>query len=169
MMIQVKAKQLLLESKAYMIFRWNQLNLRDQRIVSISIGLVSLLLIVSLIFVPLSKWASKSRKNAMANYNDWVYVSTYAPLAKKLFTTQQSASGSPDKIIPTTASRSDIQITRLQPGSKNMSVWIDEVAYQNLVTWLVKLNDQYALSIKQIKMDATKVSGMVKVFVIFDW
>ncbi|MBE8215114.1 MAG: type II secretion system protein M [Endozoicomonadaceae bacterium] len=168
MMIQTKAKALYVNLKELILLRWIQLNTRDQRIVLIAIGSVAILLVYLILFLPIFKWETKSREQAIVEYEDFVYMSEHIEQAKKQSQLSQQSSKMPDKTIASTAQALHINISRLQPSLKKISVWINEVEYNHLIKWLLMLDNQYKITVNQLKIEATKIPGMVKVFVILN-
>lgn len=55
-----------------------------------------------------------------------------------------------------------------QTSSGEIQLSFDEVPFHAFINWLAKINNQYAISIKQLDMEKTKTSGMIKLMVIIN-
>lgn len=56
---------------------------------------------------------------------------------------------------------------RLQPeGSDAVSVWFENVAYMKLMNWILQLEQNHSISVRQIAIDRQNQSGMVSVRVV---
>ncbi|TAL65371.1 MAG: type II secretion system protein M [Legionella sp.] len=55
-----------------------------------------------------------------------------------------------------------------QTSSGEIQLSFDEVPLSLFVAWLMKINDQYAISIKQFDIERTKTAGIVKLMIIIN-
>ncbi len=56
---------------------------------------------------------------------------------------------------------------RLQPeGTDAVSVWFENVAYEKLMNWVLQLEQNHSISVRQISIDRQDRSGMVSVRVV---
>ena len=53
-----------------------------------------------------------------------------------------------------------------QTGSGDIQLTFDEVAFNLFITWLEKINEQYAISIKQFNAERTTTPGMVHAMIL---
>ncbi len=73
-----------------------------------------------------------------------------------------SATGSLSQIASRTASSSRIVIERMQPQGDKLQLWIADVEFSRLMTWLAALQQQ-GIQISALDLDAAKEGGMVQV------
>lgn len=53
-----------------------------------------------------------------------------------------------------------------QTGTGDIQLTFDAVPFQMLMTWLIKINQQYAITIKQFDVDRTDTPGVTKLMII---
>ncbi len=73
-----------------------------------------------------------------------------------------TAQGSLSQIASRTASSSRIVIERMQPQGDKLQLWIADVEFSRLMTWLAALQQQ-GIQISALDLDAAKEGGMVQV------
>jgi general secretion pathway protein M len=66
-------------------------------------------------------------------------------------------------LINTTAQSNNIAISRIQAKSDSVQLWIDDVNFNQFVTWLEELSKQYEVDIQNVDISATDSPGMIKV------
>lgn len=54
-------------------------------------------------------------------------------------------------------------ITRVQPQSNNVQVWIDNVSFNQLLTWLEQLANNEGIQVKVIDLSQGEQPGQVRV------
>ncbi len=60
-----------------------------------------------------------------------------------------------------------IKPNRLQPeGSDEVSVWFDSVPFDDLIDWIVRLNDEHGISIRVISIDRQDTPGTVNARIV---
>lgn len=165
MSIMIKITQLTQELKGRFEIWWERLSLRDQR-TAIILGLsLVILLVYSAIMLPLSSWSKHAKEQASRGYEDFLYMQNNLPLAKQLEGQQRAGQSlDPVNIVSSSAKQAGIVFSRVQPVRQGVSVWIDEVSYQSLLTWLLQLNAKALLNVKQIRLEKAGEDGFVKVF-----
>lgn len=53
-----------------------------------------------------------------------------------------------------------------QTGSGDIQLTFDTVPFQMLMTWLIKINQQYSITMKQFDVDRTESPGVTKLMII---
>jgi len=142
---------------------WQQLNLREQRLVSVVAGVFIVFAFYSFVWQPLNENIAKAEKKIQTQQVllTWVsdnivrYQSTKGNSAKK-------SSGSLSSIINRSANQYNFVITRLQPQGNDMQVWIDSVPFSQLLFWLEHLGNKEGLQVKAIDLTAAEREGEVK-------
>ena len=143
---------------------WQQLNIREQRLVSVMSVLMSIFILYGLIWQPLTENIEKTtlkleRQQALLT---WVTENTQRyQKAKRNAGANSGASLS--SIVNRTSSANNITITRMQPQGDDLQVWIDEISFNQLLTWLEQLAISDGLQVKNIDLSSADQQGMVRV------
>ena len=164
MSMMIKITQLSEEIKDQFNMRWEKLSSRDQR-AALALLLVAVsLMIYLLVILPLSHWSHHAKASASLGYEDFLYIQKKLPLAKQLEDQKLSVrSSDPVGLVSSSGRQAGIVFSRVQPIRQGVSVWIDEVSYRRLLTWLLQLQAS-TLNVKQVRLEKTTSEGFVKAF-----
>jgi general secretion pathway protein M len=143
---------------------WQQLNTREQRLVSVMSVLISIFVVYSFIWQPLTENIKKTtlkleRQQALLT---WVAENTQRYQQAKR-NARASSGASLSSIVNRTSSVNNITITRMQPQGDDLQVWIDEISFNQLLTWLEQLAISNGLQVKNIDLSSADQQGMVRV------
>lgn len=144
---------------------FEQLALREQRLVLAMSALIIVFIIYSLIWQPLNTNLEKAeqklaRQQALLS---WVQENTAQYQQAARGGTKKSSGGSLSGVVNSSARQAGITIARIQPQGDDIQVWIDEVAFSTMLTWLDGLNANRGIQVKNIDMVASDAAGSVKV------
>ena len=147
-----------------MMERWQQLNLREQRLVLAMAALLGIFMLVNFVWQPLNSNLAKTEKKLARQQQllTWVKDNTARYQTAKR-NGNFSSSGSLSSIVNRSARNEGISVTRLQPQGNDLQVWIDEVPFTQLLQWLEQLSDNNGLVVKTIDLTTTNKSGVVRV------
>lgn len=142
---------------------WQQLNSREQRLVMVMSVLISIFVLYGLIWQPLNeniadKKLKIERQQALLT---WVAENTQRYQQAKRNGGSNGASLS--SIVNRTSRANNITITRMQPQGDDLQVWIDEISFNQLLTWLEKLASRDGLQVKNIDLSLADQQGVVRV------
>ncbi|WP_077283558.1 type II secretion system protein GspM [Cognaticolwellia aestuarii] len=143
---------------------WQQLNLREQRLIMAMAAAISVFILYGLIWQPLNEniASSKLKIERQQALLSWVEDNTKRYKQAKL--TNGSRSGaSLSSIVNRTSRQNDIIITRMQPQADDLQVWIDEISFNQLLTWLEQLASREGLRVKNIDLSLADEQGVVRV------
>lgn len=143
---------------------WQQLNSREQRLVAIMGTFFIIFLLYSLIWQPLNEKLVSTQKK-LTNQQallTWVRDNTtrYQQISKSSKTSDQ---GSLSSIVNRTANQHQITVTRLQPQGDDLQIWIDEIAFSELLLWLEDLSINEGLHVTGIDLSRADKEGIVQV------
>ena len=143
---------------------WQQLNIREQKLVGSMSVVIAIFMFYSVIWQPLNNNLLKTQKklDRQQALLIWVDENT-ARYIKTNKADKTSSNGSLTSIVNRTANRNQISIARMQPQSRNLQVWIDEVVFTDLLQWLALLSNQEGLQVKNIDISNTETPGVVRV------
>lgn len=143
---------------------WQQLNLREQRLVMAMASFIGIFIFYSLIWQPLNDNVVKAEQKLQRQQALLVWVNENT--ARYLQSAKSSGSrsnGSLSSIINRTAKSNQIAITRMQPQADDLQVWIDEVSFSQLLQWLEQLAANDGLHVKGIDLTRGEQTGTVRV------
>jgi len=147
-----------------MMERWHQLNLREQRLILAMTAVISIFVVYSLIWQPLNENINKTEKKLVRQQQLYTWVSeNTARYQQANISDRPNSQGSLSSIVNRSARNKGITVTRLQPQSNDIQVWIDEVSFTQLLQWLEQLSSVDGLSVKAIDLTTTDKSGVVRV------
>ena len=143
---------------------WQQLNLREQRLVMAMSAVITIFILYGLIWQPLNESiaSSKLKIDRQQTLLTWVEESTQRyQLAKR--NGRNTSGASLSSIVNRTSNLNKITITRMQPQGDDLQVWIDEISFNQLLTWLEQLASREGLRVKNIDLSLADQQGVVRV------
>jgi general secretion pathway protein M len=145
--------------------RWQQLNTREQRLVSIMAIAVLIFILYSAIWQPLNDNLVKANKKLIRQQAllTWVTESTTHYQQAKRHAKVNNESGSLSAIVNKSASSYELTITRMQPQGNDLQVWIDNVPFTKLLLWLEHLANTKGLQVQGIDVAHAERTGEVTV------
>ncbi len=144
---------------------WQQLNTREQRLVSIMATLVIIFILYSAIWQPLNESLANANKKLIRQQTllTWVTDNTAQYKQAKRNTQTSNSKGSLSGIVNKSANSYKLTITRMQPQGNNLQVWIDNVPFTKLLFWLEHLANKEGLQVQGIDLTHAERTGEVKV------
>ena len=144
---------------------WEGLNPREQQLVAVMSVIVVVFLFISLVWQPLNTNIEKSRIKLAKQQELAVWVSENVAQYKQLQKSggKKSSGGSLSSVVNRTAKQRAIAIARMQPQGDDLQVWIDEVAFNELINWLEHLTTNEGIIIQAADLAVGNVAGTVKV------
>ena len=147
--------------KAY----WQQLERKDKQLF---VALALTLLLAAgywLVWQPLQTELANTQRKITAQTQTLEEVKVLGQKISELQDSTNTGSASQDlnQLINTTAQSNNIAISRIQAKSDSVQLWIDDVNFNQFVTWLEELSKQYEVDIQNVDISATDSPGMIKV------
>jgi len=144
---------------------WQQLNLREQRLVMAMSAVIAVFVLYGLIWQPLNESiaSSKLKLERQQTLLAWVEENTQRYQQAKRNGAMNSSSASLSSIVNRTSRANDITITRMQPQGDDLQVWIDEISFNQLLSWLEQLASRENLQVKNIDLSSADQEGVVRV------
>ena len=143
---------------------WQQLNLREQRLVLGLGSVVLVFLFYNHAWLALHNNLEKAAKKNARQQELLIWMETNVAryqAAKR--GAGASSSGSLSSIVNRTASRHGIKIARMQPQADDLQVWLDQVPFRQLLQWLEQLSNNEGLSVQAIDVSRDDQAGIVRV------
>ncbi|WP_448549582.1 type II secretion system protein GspM [Thalassotalea fusca] len=143
---------------------WNQLNSREQRLIASLGGVLLIFLFYSLVWQPLNESIERGEQKVKRHQELLQFVSDETHKYRQLKGTGVKPSGgSISSIVNRTANRSGIKIDRMQPQGEEIQVWLDDVSFNALVTWVELLSSNEGIQVKSIDLSKAEQAGQVRV------
>ena len=152
--------------------RFEQLEQREQLLLTVAAMVIGIFIFVTLIYRPLSG-SLDSARNAYHSENelrDWMQVKV-AQLKQSSGTSSTASkrgNRSASVVINQAASQNSIQISRSQPRSNNQyQIWLEDVPFNQLMVWLADLQTDYGIHVHAINISRAEDNGKVRVNLTF--
>jgi len=144
---------------------WQQLNLREQRLIASMGGVFIIFVFYSLIWQPLNDSLIQADKKLKTRQALLSWVSDNSARYQQANKTNKKAKGnnSLSSIINMSASRYKLTISRMQPQGESIQVWIDTAPFSDLLSWVEELVNDEGLQITAIDLSGTDRVGEVKI------
>lgn len=68
-----------------------------------------------------------------------------------------------NQLVSSSARRFNVELIRVQPRNESVQVWIQPLAFNQLVNWLRYLKEQQGIEVEFLDIDRTDKAGMVDV------
>ena len=141
---------------------WSQLQSREKMLVIAMSTLVGIFILYRMIWQPIVESHENETKKLARNQALLQYVTQNVVLVKNN-SGHSKQTGNLSTTINRIAKQQGITITRVQPQAADISVWIDQVSFNQLLGFLHQLTQQHGIEVKGIDISQTDDSGLVKV------
>lgn len=142
---------------------WQQLNLREQRLVIVMSALISVFILYSVIWQPMNESIAKSKAKIDRQQALLTWVQENTQRYQQAKRNGGSSGESLSSIVNRTSRIEKITITRMQPQGDDLQVWIDEISFNQLLSWLERLSVRDGLQVKSIDLSKAEQQGVVRV------
>jgi len=145
--------------------RYGQLSEREQKMVLVG-GIIAIVgMIYFAVYSPLQTAIEKGEKAVSTNKELLTWVSQNANKAMQLKRSGSGSgkfNGSLPQAVNQTASRAQVNITRMQPQGDDLQVWVDSAQFESVLNWLQAL-EQRGVVITEADIGEGNDPGMVKI------
>ena len=144
---------------------FKSLEQRERVLVSVAGALLAIVVAYFALLAPFNKFVAARATRVETKRQDLAWMRSVSPTLQQLAASQSGARGeSMVVLIDRTARQVGIAsaVTAQTPnGEHGMRVRLEGAAFDNLVTWLASLQEQYGVSVESASIDRTDKSGMV--------
>ena len=146
---------------------WRSISPREQRLLAVGGGFLLIGLCYWVIWQPIANGIVERERQVLSQQQTLAWLkekgsevlAIQAGSGRKLDT-----SGTLEGVVNRTAFNQKIKIARLQPQGQELQVWIDTVAFDDLLLWLASLTEQYGVQVQVIEVASENLApGLVKV------
>lgn len=157
---------------AQLIQYWQHLSLRDRW----ALGALGVFLLLVLLYAALIRPVHQYQQQALTRYKtnadlvSWIDQNRARLETPNVNQAQISNRRGRTSVAVLTESARDYQlaIARIEPKDQaSVRIWLDNVKFNDLITWFGVLHEQYGIAIQEISVDQTETPGMVRANVIF--
>ena len=150
--------------------KWQQLSLREKRLVILTSIVVLITLVYLLIWEPLQDGIQTSRVRIKAQNDTLVQMRDLAAEARQLISAQRQAgaktrsSSSLLVIIERTAQEKNLKsrLQKVQPeGQDGVRVWVENASFDQLIDWLALLENKNTIYVSEIIIERQKEPGRI--------
>ncbi len=148
--------------------KWQQLSLREKRLVVITAIIVVITLVHLTIWKPLQDGIDSSRVRVNAQTNTLQSIREQAVEAQQLRArssrTAGRSGGSLLVIIERTAQSKNLKssLQKVQPeGQDGVRVWVENAAFDQLIDWLALLENKNTIYVSEIIIEKQKEPGRI--------
>lgn len=144
---------------------WQGLVPREQQLVSIAGGFLAVAVLYWGIWSPISQAQQDAERNHSAAVKTLNFVKQSANKLVGLQQTgaTQKSAGSLSAIVNQSASQFGLEITRMQPQGDKVQLWMDDVPFDALLSYLHHLVNDQGLILDSLDLAEADVAGLVKV------
>jgi general secretion pathway protein M len=143
---------------------WQQLNIREQRLVTAMSALIAVFILYSLIWQPMNESIANKKLKIQRQQALLASVKEGTQRYQQAKRNGGSRTGeSLSSIVNRTSRLNKISITRMQPQGDDLQVWIDEISFNELLSWLERLASKDGLQVKSIDLSKADQQGVVRV------
>ncbi|MFM4803929.1 GspM family type II secretion system protein ExeM [Aeromonas bivalvium] len=146
---------------------WRGLSAREQRLVAVGGSVLLVGLFYWLVWQPLGNRIEERERQVKSQQQTLIWLKEKGELvlaAQAGSGRNMDLGGTLDGVVNRTAFNHKIKIARLQPQGQELQVWIDQVAFDDLLMWLAELTDKYGVRVQVIEVAREQLpAGMVKV------
>ena len=149
--------------------KWQQLTLREKRLVIITGVVVIITLVYFLIWEPLQDGIQTSQVRIKAQNATLLEMRDQAAEARQLMAAQRQAGGNVGGssllvIIERTAQQKNIKsrLQKVQPeGQDGVRVWVENASFDTLMDWLALLENRNTIYVSEIIIERQKEPGRI--------
>lgn len=145
--------------------KYQQLNEKEQKLAVVSAITVIILLFYWMVWSPLNTAVDKNKASLKTQQELYTWVKKNASRAIQL---KQSGSangtfnGSLAQAVNRTAGQFNITISRMQPQSEQLQVWVDQADFNSVLSWLQTM-EKMGITILDADFAESDTQGQVKI------
>lgn len=146
--------------------RYDSLSHREQLSVMVLAAFFALIFVIYFIVIPASNYHTKAQTDYTHALDTYRWMQDNRALVDHLGENVNSreAGQSLLGIANQTSKGFQLSFKRYQPvGSNGLSLWLDNVSFNNTVLWLERLDKRYNIHVKEIAVERQNENGVVNV------
>ncbi|MDP0563040.1 MAG: type II secretion system protein GspM [Candidatus Endonucleobacter sp. (ex Gigantidas childressi)] len=147
--------------------RYEQLPGTQRNIIPWLMAVLVAVLCYVLLFSPIYAWSERQRRDYGDQVDTMLWMKQHitklrdAENRKKIGVDPQNL----PSIVTAVAKQSGVTINRIQPNRRGIAVWLEDAAYQKVLSWLVILETNHQVVVQKIKLERYQEEGRVKGYI----
>ena len=141
---------------------WHGLQQREQRLVTAAALTLLVGMVYWLIWQPALQGRAEQQQRLQAAERQLAQLQALMPQLNTTNNARRSG-GSIAQIIGDSARNSGIRVSRMQPQNDQLTLVLEDVSFDALLTWLHALQYQHGVILVSLDLAATDTSGLVRV------
>lgn len=144
---------------------WQRLALRERRLLLGGGLMVLMISAYHQLWLPLQHAAQQQRHQVVQLQQQLAWMQQQAPLVHELQQTTPTTVKNSDvgSALSALSQANQITLKRIQPQGDRAQVELDALPFERLINWLVILEQQEAITVQQIELQAMPAAGMVQI------
>ncbi|MFL2529858.1 MAG: type II secretion system protein GspM [Candidatus Azotimanducaceae bacterium] len=154
---------------SHQLERLNSLDVRERSALKVLVLSVGVLALYTVIWLPIHYYHEASLRQRDTQFSLLQYMRSSEQQVRAVSGAMKQRSTGQSLItdISNAAKESGIQPNRIQPESGDVvSVWFDNVVFNDLIGWVGALHEEYGVSVEQISIDRRAAPGHVSARVV---
>ena len=147
--------------------RWQQLSQREQWLVSAALLSLLVWVIWQGVIVSLADHQVMAEKKMVASRTQLTLIQQQAEEVVRLralgATAYSDRSTPMDRVVHQLASRHKLTLQRVKNRGDVLEIGLADVQFNQLISWLTTLDQQYRIQVKSIRLESTDIGGLVAV------
>ena len=146
--------------------RYQSMSPREQLAVATLAGFFVIIFLLYVMILPATDYHNKAQQNYKSALDTYTWIEANKALVSQ--NADKLAARDPDQsllgIANQTSKSYQLSFKRYQPvGENGLSLWLDNVSFNNTILWLERLDKRYNISVKEIAVDRQEEIGVVNV------
>lgn len=145
---------------------WLGLTRRERGLVVLGSSVLIITLLVWGIFMPLQQRITVAQSRLQAEQQLLEWTQKKADRIASLRANGGASVRTKQALIPTlssSAQRYQVNLLRMQPNGERVQVWLEPLAFDQLLRWTEHLQDEFGIHVEQLDMVRTEQEGVVEV------
>ena len=149
--------------------KFNALESRERLLLMLLVVFVGALVLYLAVWAPINSYYESTLLKRDTQFSLIQYMRASEKQARAAAGTKVArATGQPlITEVSNSARQLGITLNRIQPeGDSAVSIWIDNVSFNDFIDWIERLNDRQGISVEQISIDRQDAPGLVNTRVV---
>lgn len=149
--------------KQNILIWWNGLQQREQQLVLVAGGAVIIAAFYWLLWQPLHQARAQQQQNVQLAKQQLNMLQQAIPQLKAATTQGVTRNGSLSQVISSSARSEGIKVSRMQPQNEQLSLVLEDVSFDKLLSWLHALQYQHGVKLVNLDLATADKPGIVRV------
>ena len=138
---------------------------RDRLALKLLAGFLIPVMVVFAVLLPVTRFFDEALENYHAAQQDYQWISSNAPRASTIKPSSLREAGqSLFGVANGSAKGFQLSFKRYEPiGDNALSLWLENVNFNNLVLWLERLDKRHGITVREIAVERKPTDGLVDV------